>query len=125
MLKYLYYRLYKFFQTVESHLTPEEIRIPKYLAYFAMAILITLNLISIDIVVYSQFEVHIFLKSTNRAIITYLFVLLILYIFILRKKKFLLIIEKHVDETEIARKRSILLTLLYIVFTVILLVTVS
>ncbi len=63
MLNYLFYRLYRFFEITEKHLTPSGLRMPDYLASLAIALLLILNLITVDVIFNSIYGVHIVLSS--------------------------------------------------------------
>ena len=125
MLSYLYYRLYRFFHFIEMHLTPEGIRIPEYLAMFAIVFLVIFNLITLDVFIYSQYGIHLILKSLPISSFFVLIVFSIMYVLLMRKKKYVLIIEKYAGESMRMKALSVTLSSLYVLLTVVLLIIVT
>jgi hypothetical protein len=101
MLSYLYYRLYKFFNIIENHLTPEGIRIPEYLAMFAIVFLFLLNMITMDIFIHSVYGFHIILTSISSTLIFVLIIIVSMYVLLLRKKRYVSLIRKYASEMSI------------------------
>ena len=125
MLNYLFYRLYRFFEITEKHLTPSGLRMPDYLASLAIALLLILNLITVDVIFNSIYGVHIVLSSILVAFTFALLILLMVYFLFNRKKIYVMIVAKYETESPIKRGMSILFTLVYVLASFLLLMVVS
>jgi len=125
MLNYLFYRLYRFFEITEKLFTPSELRMPDYLASLAIALLLSLNLITADIILNNFFKIHIVLSSTLVAFSCTLLLLILVYLLFNRNKKHIVIVDKYKGESSIKRSISILFTLIYVVASFLLLILVS
>jgi archaellum biogenesis protein FlaJ (TadC family) len=125
MLNYLFYRLYRFFEITEKHLTPSGLRMPDYLASLAIALLLILNLITVDVIFNSIYGVHIVLSSILVTFTFSLLILLMVYFLFNRKKIYVTIVAKYETESPIKRGMSILFTLVYVVASFLLLMVVS
>jgi len=125
MLSYLYYRFFRFFEFIETHLTPEGIRIPEYLAMFALAFLAIFNLIAIDVIIYRFYGIHLILSSL---LVTSFFVCVIvlsIYLLFLRKRRYISIIDKYKTESNHMKNLSIVSSIIYVLLSVILLIIVT
>ncbi len=125
MLNYLFFRFFKFFDFIEKHFTPEGMRIPEYLAMFAIAFLVIFNLITLDIFVNNYFGIRLVLISLPVTLFFVLIVFIILYISFFRKKKYLSIIEKYNNESTIAMRLSTVLSIGYVLLSVLLLIIIT
>ncbi len=125
MLSYLYYRLYKFFNIIETHLTPEGIRIPEYLAMFAIVFLFLLNMITMDIFIHSVYGFHIILTSISSTLIFVLIIIVSMYVLLLRKKRYVSVIRKYTSESNKAKMISSLMSIIYVVTSITLLIIVT
>ncbi len=122
MLNYLYYRLFKFFELTEKHLTPNGIRMPEYLAMFAVILLVSLNLFAINSFLYEKFRLQLLFSSKGVAFGLLAVILLSGYLLFIHKGKYKLIVEKYNQENTRMRYISIAFTIIYIVFSFLLLV---
>ena len=125
MLNYLYYRFFRFFEFIENHLIPEGIRIPEYLATFAIVFLLFLNLITIDIFVDSIYGVHLFLSSLLMTSFFVFLILLSMYFLFLRKRRYTAIIETYKTEGARMKNLSIAFTIIYVITSITLLLLIT
>ena len=117
MLNYLYYRFFRFFEFMENHLTPVGIRIPEYLATFAIVILLILNLITVDVFINSIYNVHLILSSLLMTSFFVFIILLSMYFLFLRNRRYSAIIEMYKSESARMKNLSIAATIIYIILT--------
>ncbi len=123
MFKNIFYRFYSFFKYVENKLTPEDLRVPQYITVFFLMLLFMLNTGSFVLL----FEEYLDCKIiTNKMVIIIfiIFIYIVLYYSFIHKKKYLKIAEEYKKETKTKKVFGVLLSLIYIIFTVAFLVIV-
>ena len=117
----MYYRFFRVFEFLENQFTPEGIRIPEYLATFAIVFLLILNLITADVFINSIYGVHLILSSLLMTSFSVFIILLSMYFFFLRKRKYSAIIETYKTESVRMKNLSIAFTIIYVIVSIILL----
>ncbi len=125
MINNIYYRYYKFFEYIENNLTPESLRMQEYITCFFLSILLFLNFAAIDIWINTIFDFHIVFISKFITIVYAVCTFSILYFLFIHKKKYLRIAKKYEGETKTKKVLGVLLSLSYIVFTIVFLVIVA
>ena len=113
LYKYIYYRLLKWAKR------RDKIEVAKHTAFVTLTFLVYINLLSIllGLKAYFNFAIEMILGEVQKW--HYLLLLIILslpqYFILLYKKKYLDIIEEFKDETQKEKKRSNIITILYII----------
>lgn len=125
LINNLYYRLYCWAKKAENILTPKNLRMPEYIALFTILILFQFNLWTIDLVL-EYIDIGPFIDNSKNTGLVVIFIMLgCLYFLFIRKRKYLLVVEKYKSETKKEKIISTLLTVIYIIFTVVSLIIVS
>jgi hypothetical protein len=125
MINNIFYRYYKFFEFIENNLTPESLRMQEYITGFFLSILIYLNTGSLFLLIKNIIGNGFI--SLNIIVVTIygICVYIIVYFSFIHKKKYLRIAKKYEGETKTKKALGVLLSLSYIVFTIVFLVIVA
>lgn len=117
MLSNLYIHLYFFSRFTENRFTPEEIRIPHFMALNYSIILILFNIITIDLLVLSYADVRLFTGEVIYISIATLY--LVGYMKFLFKKKYERLYSTYLTRSKSYRYISKLKVVIYISVTII------